>query len=371
MPKIIFASTRESDMRYVLGMEIPDACFYLETETKKYVFLDHREIGVFEEKNKNPEVEGVLSVPLFGEARKIEGETSLENKLALHIIRSYGFEKEEIEVPTYFPLDMADFLRAQGIVLKVVEQFFPQRAVKTEKEISLIRENIKKTIKAFEKIEKILHASKIEGNKIKFEGKFLTSEFLKLECDRVLLEEGMFNELNIIISSATHTAMPHHMGTGELFAHQPIVCDIFPRNRENGYYADMTRTYVKGKPTVEFCKMYETVLLAQQKAFDLIKNGIVAKSVYQAVCEVFTSAGFHVGDVGFVHGVGHGLGLDVHELPYINASYDGILESGHVVTVEPGLYYSKHGGVRIEDVVVVRKDGCENLTNYPKNFQID
>jgi Xaa-Pro aminopeptidase len=371
MAKLIYANTKQGDMRYVLGMEIPDACFYLEVGDKKCVFLDGREIGAFEEKNKNANLKGILSDTIFAEARKNEAQTSLENKVALYLIKKNCSENEIIEVPNYLPLDMADFLRSEGINLSIVSPFFPQRAIKTSEEISIIEDNIQKTIKAYNRIEKILQDSSIDGDKIIYQNQVLTSEFIKIECDRVLLEEGMFNEMNIIISSGIQASMPHNTGSGQLLANAPIICDIFPRNRSNGYFADMTRTYVKGLATEEFKKMYDSVLAAQNKAFDLIASGVEAKSVYDAVCKSFIQDGFDVGEVGFVHGVGHGLGLDIHELPYINASYAGVLEEGNVVTVEPGLYYAAHGGVRIEDVVVVTENRCKNLTNYPKNFQID
>jgi Xaa-Pro aminopeptidase len=352
-------------------MEIPDACFYLEVGDEKYVFLDNRELGAFEEKNKNVNLKGILSETIFAEAKKIDTQTSLENKVALYLIKKYCAENEIMEVPNYLPLMMADFLRANRISLSIVSPFFPKRAIKNAEEISIIETNIQKTIKAYKCLEKILKDSQVNGNNIIYQEKILTSEDIKLECDRVLLEEGMFNEMNIIISSGIQASMPHNTGSGQLFANAPIICDIFPRNRNNGYFADMTRTYVKGQATDEFKKMYAAVLSAQNVAFDLIADGVNARSIYDAVCKSFIKDGFDVGEVGFVHGVGHGLGLDIHELPYINASYDGILEEGNVITVEPGLYYDEHGGARIEDVVVVTKDGCRNLTNYPKNFQID
>ncbi len=370
MTRLIYANTRQADMFYAIGMDFVDDFFYLETDKEKLVFLDQREIGVFAEKNQNQALKGVLNAKLAKQAATLDFTTSNENKLALQIIRTYVSVGENIKVPEYFPLGMADFLRNQGLVIQTQGPFFPKRQIKSEKEVAYIRENIAKTVKAFQRIEKILHVSIIEDEHIIFEGQKLTSEFLKKECDRILLEEDMFNDMNIIISSGPHTAQPHHHGEGFLQPHVPIICDIFPRSRKNSYFADMTRTYVKGKPSKMFEKMYAATLAAQQEAFKKIKAGVPAKEVHMVVSQIFAERGFHVGDVGFVHGTGHGLGLEVHEQPFVNAISESILRVGNVITVEPGLYYPEHGGVRIEDVVLVTEDGCENLTNYPKEFLI-
>ncbi|NTV41083.1 MAG: aminopeptidase P family protein [Candidatus Moranbacteria bacterium] len=370
MTRLIYASTRQADMRYAIGMDFVDAFFYLETESEKLIFLDQREIGVFAEKNENQDLKGVLNAELARQASEKKLKTSNENGLALQIIKTYCAENEAVCVPEYFPLGMADFLRSQGVKIQTQNSFFPNREIKNEKEVSYIRENIAKTTKAFRRIEEILRASSIKDDHLIFEDQRLTSEFVKKECDRILLEEDMFNDMNIIISSGPHTAHPHHHGEGCLQPHVPIICDIFPRSRKNGYFADMTRTYVKGKPSEMFEEMYEAVLAAQQEAFKNIKAGVKAKDVHTAVSQIFTQRGFHIGDVGFVHGTGHGLGLEVHEQPFINATSESVLQAGNIVTVEPGLYYPDHGGIRIEDVVLVTKDGCENLTNYPKEFLI-
>ena len=133
----------------------------------------------------------------------------------------------------------------------------------------------------------------------------------------------------------------------------------------------MTRTYVKGAPSEKLQKMYDAVREAQEAGIEAIKPGVSTKDVHALVSGVFIKAGFEVGTKGFVHGTGHGLGLDIHEDPRINDRSDIVLMQGHVVTVEPGLYYPELGGVRIEDVVCVTENGCRNLTNYPKIFCIE
>jgi Xaa-Pro aminopeptidase len=166
--------------------------------------------------------------------------------------------------------------------------------------------------------------------------------------------------------------MPHHGGEGPIYADKPVVIDIFPRSQASGYFGDMTRTVVRGEPSPVLVKMYDTVLRGQKLAIGMVKAGVRVKDIHSAVVDYFRSRGFETAMIdgkmqGFIHSTGHGLGLEIHEPPRISLG-DEVLEAGNVVTVEPGLYYEKTGGVRIEDVVVVEKNGCTNLTRYPKKL---
>ena len=121
--------------------------------------------------------------------------------------------------------------------------------------------------------------------------------------------------------------------------------------------------------------MYETVLRAQEQAITQVGNGADGVAIHRGILELFEQAGYATGErdgrmQGFFHGTGHGLGLEIHEAPSIS-SRDGRLETGHVVTVEPGLYYAEAGGVRIEDVVAVTDDGCSVLTCFPKFLELE
>jgi len=371
MPKVMYASSgHDSDMFYAVRVEIPDPFFYIDTGAKKYVFLDHREYGVFQEHNNNKDIELVLLNPLIEEAAKRTENTTTVNKLALLLFERYGLMKEKIEVPATFPLDIADFLRSRGVILVPTRALYPERLKKTKEEAGAIREALRRTHTAFRAIEEMLRSSTIHGNEIIREGTVLTSEYVKAHVEQVMLKEDLLNVEGLIISCGAHAAIPHHPGSGLLRPNQTIICDIFPRYRANFYFADMTRTYVKGAPSPEAKKMYEAVLRAQTEAIAMIRPGVRCAAPHEKCVEIFLKQGFHVGDKGFTHGTGHGLGLDVHELPYVAKGREGVFEEGHVVTVEPGLYYPEWGGVRIEDVVLVTKDGCENLTNYPKEFVI-
>lgn len=361
MIKLSYASTKNKDMKYAVGIDILDDFFFLETAMKSYIFLDHREFGLFQDKNRNKKIEAVL---LKGKRK---------NDFALSLIRKYSPNSSEIIVPAYFPLDLADFLRKEGITLKIEKPYYLGRAIKQEWEINAIEKSIKKTHAAFLKIEEILKASDIKNGfkngLMIFNGAPLTSEFLKNEAEEVLFREKMFNTEGMIISCGEDAAIPHHPGGGVLLANRTIVCDIFPVSAESGYFADMTRTYVKGKPSRKIIAMHNSVFRAQEAAFRLIKPGVEAKKIHKAVVDSFIRDGFDIGKLGFTHGTGHGLGLEVHEAPHINGASEDTLVPGHVFTIEPGLYYNSEG-IRIEDVVCVTDNAYKNLTNFRNKFII-
>ncbi len=136
----------------------------------------------------------------------------------------------------------------------------------------------------------------------------------------------------------------------------------------------MSRTVVKGKASDDLKRMYDAVQRAQETALGMIHDGAPGREIHDKVCQIFKQGGYETGSVngrmqGFFHGTGHGLGLDVHEPPRISRS-DSVLKRGHIVTVEPGLYYPGKGAVRIEDLVWVTDTGCINLTQYPKQLEV-
>jgi Xaa-Pro aminopeptidase len=159
-----------------------------------------------------------------------------------------------------------------------------------------------------------------------------------------------------------------------LRADEPIVLDIFPRHGPSGYWGDMTRTVVKGTASREVVRMHRAVLDAQKRALAMIRPGVQGNSIHRAVQATLEDHGFTTGvedgtPVGFFHGTGHGVGLDIHEAPRVSLSKDR-LRAGHVITIEPGLYYPAHGGMRIEDTVVVTRDGYQRLASCTKRLHV-
>ena len=166
----------------------------------------------------------------------------------------------------------------------------------------------------------------------------------------------------IVAAGTRHAAIPHHHPTSYAFVEgDPVVIDVGAL--VDGYHSDMTRTFVVGEPSTEFSRWYRLLSAAQRSALDTVRAGVECRDVDAAARRA-------LGDdtQWFVHGTGHGVGLDIHEEPFLNTSSATRLASGEVVTVEPGLYRVGLGGVRIEDLVVVGSDGADVLTSFPKEL---
>jgi len=203
----------------------------------------------------------------------------------------------------------------------------------------------------------------------------LTAERVKREIEIELLEADCALD-ETIVACGPDAADPHDRGSGPLSADEPIIVDIFPRSKRSGYYADMTRTFCVGEPSETVRRWHELTCEAQTAALETIEAGVSGSEVHGAVCDVYEDAGLptlradETTETGFIHTTGHGVGLDIHERPRLSEE-ETELEAGHVVTVEPGLYDPAVGGVRVEDLVVVTDEGCENLTEYPKELVVD
>jgi Xaa-Pro aminopeptidase len=160
-----------------------------------------------------------------------------------------------------------------------------------------------------------------------------------------------------------------------LRANEPIILDIFPRSQQTGYFGDLTRTVVRGRASEAIRRLYATVFEGQKLAFGKMRSGVPTAEVHRAVEVYFESQGYRTGKragrmEGFFHGTGHGLGLEIHEAPRMGPRSVGKLLPGHVVTVEPGLYYPGLGGVRLEDVALVTDRRPRNLTRIEKVLEL-
>jgi Xaa-Pro aminopeptidase len=368
---IIDSSEQNADLLYRTGFFIPDPAIFVEHRKKKMLFLSDLEL---ERARKEARVDMVFPLSEYRKriSPKRRSKAGFTDIVDL-IFKEYGIKRAV--VPGRFPLRYADELRKLGykITYKKKEPFFEERLKKTPREVGYIREALRKTARAMGIAIEMIASSEIRKGRLFLGGKELTSERIKGEVNAELSRMG-YVASHTIVACGVHSSMPHHSGEGPIFVNQPIVIDIFPRSQKNGYFGDMTRTVVKGTPSVELKRMYRAVLKGQRLAISLIRDGVKAKEVHQAVVELFKKLGFETGNIdgkqqGFIHSTGHGLGLEIHEPPRIGPG-DDILREGNVVTVEPGLYYERLGGIRIEDVVVVKKDGCVNLTRYPKVFRV-
>lgn len=224
------------------------------------------------------------------------------------------------------------------------------RTVKTERELGLIRRALDLTDIAFDRAASHLR----EGMTERELATFIDAQF------RDLGSEGQ--AFDTIVASGPNAARPHHApGQRAIQAGEPVIIDMGARVA--GYCGDLTRTVWVGQPSPRLGTMYHLVAEAQRAAFGAIRSGVTARDVDRTARDVFAAAGF---EHEFVHGLGHAIGLRIHESPFLGKASHDVLQTGNVITVEPGVYLPHWGGVRIEDVVVVEDDGYRNLTSAPK-----
>ena len=367
---IIASSEKDADLYYATKFIAPDPFVFLKVHGKSYLLVSDLEI---DRAKKQAKVDGVFSSSkLAAEYKQTHRKPCDFTELVVYFLKR--LHVTSVLVPGNFPVQYFVPLRHSGLQIQYKNGlFFEERLIKDRSEIAAITQALRATEKAAREAITTLKRSVIRKNKLYFKGKVLTSEALKKIIHLRLLEEGCLGE-HTIVACGQHAIDPHDQGSGPLYAHQPIIMDIFPRSEKTLYYADFTRTVVRGKASPELKKIYAAVKQGQDIAFRMIRHGIASKKVHTAIQTRFTQLGFTTGIQegrmqGFFHSTGHGLGLDIHEPPRVSVG-DDTLKAGQVVTVEPGLYYKKTGGVRLEDVVVVTQRGCVNLTRFPRQLEI-
>ena len=292
---------------------------------------------------------------------------------------------QSFRVPGDFPVAL--YLRLGELGLKLIApgaqrdergqpELFPGRWLKSAEEVAGIRAGNAAASAGFRAIERILAESRPDAKGVlRWGGRTLTSEVLKLEAQAEMLRAGGICDIGLIIAAGDQAVDCHCSGHGPVRANQLIVCDLYPRDAASRNYGDMTRTYLKGRAGAKQRRMVEAVLNAQQLAFRALRAGVPGARVHAVVADFFKRRGYPVGmrrgqPVGFFHGLGHGLGYDIHEEPSLSPRNVAPLAPGHVVTVEPGLYYPGVGGCRFEDCVLVTKKGYEMLSDHPYDWEI-
>jgi Xaa-Pro aminopeptidase len=278
-----------------------------------------------------------------------------------------------LAVPDWTPAGVVEFLRAEGVRVEVSrEPFFPEREIKTKEEIAAITRGQRQAEAGMARAFEVLRAAKPgRGKRLRWADRPLTSERLRGEIDAAVVRAGGL-PARTIVAGGLQACDPHECGHGPLRADEAIILDIFPRDQASGYYGDLTRTVVKGRASEALRRQYLTVKAGQAMALRAMKPGVDGAKLHAAVKDFFTAKGYPTELregrwVGFFHGTGHSLGLEIHEPPRFAA---GKFKVGQVMTVEPGIYDPAVGGVRIEDLVVLVPGGIRNLTRCPKFLEL-
>jgi Xaa-Pro aminopeptidase len=370
IPRLIFASSEQSaDMFYATKFSVPDPFLFLQRNGNKTIVLSDLEIDRGRKEAKVNEVVSLsqLEGPL---KKKLKGKPRIEQTIA-SFLRQHRIRRAL--VPYDFPMGLAFELAKDGITLSPAKGlFWPEREFKSAEELKSIELAIRITEIGLARGIEVLRAAEIKrGNRLVWGGKPLTSEILRAEIEIAILRIGGKPSATIV-AGGEQACDPHHRGSGPLRANTLIILDVFPREAESGYFGDLTRTVVRGRATEEQKKLWHTVREAQVFALQRIKVGESGASLQDEVAAFFVEKGYpkeirNGRWVGFFHGLGHGLGLDIHEQPRIAKTH---FREGQVLTVEPGLYYPGIGGVRIEDDGVVTDKGFKLLSKFRKELEI-
>lgn len=274
---------------------------------------------------------------------------------------------QRLGVPSRFPTGLYQILRNDFEICVLESPASRCREIKRQEELDAIASTQRACERAMRQAVLLIGGSKPRGEQLFRDGQPLTSENVRCAVEKSLLEDGC-EAVDTIVSCGPQAANPHARGSGPLAANSPIVIDIFPRSKSSRYFADMTRTVLKGEAAPEVKEIYEAVRLAQAEGLEAIRAGIFGREVHSLVSQVFLDQGYPEREgCGFTHSTGHGVGLDVHEKPSLSESGKE-LQANCVVTVEPGLYYPQIGGVRLEDLVVVKENGCKSLTHFERQL---
>jgi len=370
---LIHAAATDSDQYYLTGFNAPDPFLTLYDGD---VHMLPRGLEYARAK-KEARAETIHRSSEFDQAEKREKYGPREAQIRVYAELLGAHDVASVAVPPRFPLRIADGLREQGIDVTADEEGIVTkvRATKTDEEVEHIRAAQRANEAAMARAEELIAGADVDDEgRLVHDGEPLTSEFVTQEIEMTLLRHGCGLD-ETIVACGQDGADPHDRGSGPLRAGESIIIDIFPQDKETKYHADMTRTFCHGEPSETIREWYDLTRKAKQAALDAVEAGVEADEVHGAACDVYEDAGLPTlradptTETGFIHSTGHGLGLDVHELPSV-AETGETLEAGNVVTIEPGLYDPAVGGVRIEDFVVVTEDGYENLVEYDEQLVV-
>ena len=370
-------SERDPDMLAAVGVAVGDPFTYIELPDRRIVAISLLDAPSIERES------GVDEIWLDDELGRGEmvrsGMPSQEVRMELvrRAVERAGISA--VTVPPAFPVAVADYLRGKGIALTPeAKPFQMRRRVKGDRAIEGIRKAQRATEQAFDAARSAIGASSPGPDGLVLEGQVLTSERLAEIITITLRDAGCGGEPPLI-SAGGRGLIGHDSATGALLPRESIIIDIFPQHLASRMHTDMTRTFCFGPAPDRLHSMYGLIREALRRSSEEIAAGVTGRHVWESACDVIEDAGYRTLrsiDQGeslaedFFHSLGHGVGLSVHESPLLGMSGADELVAGDALAVEPGVYKAGFGGVRLEDLVIVREDGAELLTDFPYQLEI-
>jgi Xaa-Pro aminopeptidase len=363
------ASETNADILYPTSFFAPDPFLFVQAKGRRLMVMSDLEI---DRARRQASVDRVLSWSAFAKALGTRGKSADTASVIAAVLKSLGVRR--VEVPRGFSLGLAMELDLKGARLETVpDPFWPERARKKPREVRAVEAALRAAEGGLEAGLHALRQCRVRGGFLYRHQRRFRAEDLRAAVNTAILQAGAVPS-HTICAPGDQAVDPHEEGHGPIRANAPIVMDIFPRSETTGYYGDLTRTVVRGRASPALHAVYALVHAGVRLGHSRVRPGVDGMTIHREIQALFERQGYHTGVrrgrmQGFFHGTGHGLGLEIHEAPSISTR-SSILEEGHVVTVEPGLYYTGLGGVRIEDVALVTATGSRNLTRVPKLLEI-
>jgi Xaa-Pro aminopeptidase len=376
--KVLIAgdTVRVPELRHEVPLAVPDPFLYAELDGRRVVAISSMEAMRVEALGTGLEVHPTEEFGADEIRRSGLAPHAAATELAVRIVRGLGIDGAV--VPRGFPLGIADALRAAGVELTVDQRLFDdRRRRKSEHELAGIRRAQKAAEAGMATARELLARAEPQDGALSVDGEPLTCELLKERIQATLLAHGALAE-EMIVAHGAQTAIGHELGSGPVAADDVLVVDLFPVDLESACYADLTRTFAVGDVPGEIAEWHALCREALELAVAEVRPGADGRAIHRLVSEFFAGHGFPTqltkpeGEVlrdGFYHGLGHGVGLEVHEAPGLGMLGEELV-AGDVVTVEPGLYRHGFGGVRVEDLLLVTEDGYERLTDFPYDLEV-
>ena len=367
MNAYVIYNTPEKDLNlYHWGsFSSPDAFLALKIGQKTWAFVSELEYGRCKASSSFDEVY------LLTEVKKNLKGGDFWPSFFLFLKETYAIDT--FVIPEDFPALIYSAINSVVQVKFDAEFFKTQRAIKNSSEIIEIKKACQLTANTIGFAKEILHQSQVSNGLLYWQGEVLTSEHLRSMMEVYCMENGG-RSTDTIVACGEDATNPHCQGFGPIQENQLIVIDFFPHLKSSRYHGDMTRTFIKGKASEAQLSMYKCVLDCQRALISKVRSRVLTSDLMCFAADFFEKSGYGIrrnkdGCEGFIHSVGHGLGLDLHEYPSVG--HQPIeLKSGMVITIEPGLYFNSIGGVRIEDDVLVTKDDCEVLTQLDYTLEL-
>jgi Xaa-Pro aminopeptidase len=369
---LIYGDTvRHPELRHEVPLTLGDPFLYMEKDGRKHIMVTDFEWPRIQEAGVDTELISPFALGLDDLINSGQKYWQLGLELTLRAVKQVGVTSAV--VPASFPLGQAENLRANGIELTVERDLFvDRRRVKNETELAGIRRAQRAAEAGMDAARDLFRRAEQSNGSLSVDGAPLTSERVKSAIQEAFMAHGC-NSDEFIVSHGTQSAIGHDMGSGEIRPNEPIVIDLWPKDAETACFADMTRTYCIGDIPDELLDYHRVAKDALDRSLAAIMEGAKGSDIFAISCEPFHDAGYktllnkapgEVVETGYFHSLGHGVGLEVHEQPSLS-KLGTDLRAGDIVTIEPGMYRRGWGGCRLEDLVLVTKNGAENLTQYP------